>query len=347
MTRGSESSGEDCVDLSSLPPQDIYCTCLIRKVLCITVKELDRIRTEFVERVSVEILKQLLDALVSDGVFTDLEKESILEENKARANKARDLTSKVKKKGDEASRKMIRYLQIMDPMLSSELHLSLSFDPPAKQVVTMGVAGIGKTVLTQKFILDWAEDKTNQDIQFIFPFTFRELNVLKEEEFSLYQPPLDFHNIETLTDVKESTSVDVLLINLIRGNLLPPARLWITTRPAAANQIPPDCVGRVTEVRGFTDPQKEEYFRKRFRDEEQASRIISYIKPSRMEEIQQSLRTGRLSTVKMSPVQWSALVFVLLSSEKDLDVFDLKKYSHSEEAFLMLLPVVKASRKVL
>ncbi|CAI5670253.1 unnamed protein product [Oreochromis niloticus] len=187
-------------------------------------------------------------------------------------------------------------------------------DEPIRTVLTKGVAGIGKTVLTQKYTLDWAEDKANQDIRFIFPFTFRELNVLKEEKFSLVELvhhfftetkeagicsfedfqvvfifdgldecrlPLDFHKTTILTDPRKSTSVDVLLINLIRGKLLPSARLWITTRPAAANQIPPDCVGMVTEVRGFTDPQKEEYFRKRFRDEEQASRIISHIKTSR------------------------------------------------------------------
>ncbi|XP_039680530.1 NLR family CARD domain-containing protein 3-like [Perca fluviatilis] len=189
---------------------------------------------------------------------------------------------------------------------------SLGRDDPIRTVMTKGVAGIGKTVLTQKFTLDWAEDKANQDIQFTFPFTFRELNVLKEEKYSLVELvdrffsetkeagicrfeevvfifdgldecrlPLDFHNTEILTDVTESTSVDVLLTNLIRGKLLPSARLWITTRPAAANQIPPECVDKVTEVRGFNDPQKEEYFRKRFRDEEQASRIISHIKTSR------------------------------------------------------------------
>ncbi|XP_067357048.1 NACHT, LRR and PYD domains-containing protein 3-like [Channa argus] len=185
-------------------------------------------------------------------------------------------------------------------------------DGPIRRVMTKGVAGTGKTVLTQKFTLDWAEDKANQDIQFTFPLTFRELNVLKEKKFSLVELvhlffpetkgisrfeefqvvfifdgldecrlPLDFHNNEILTDVTESTSVDVLLTNLIRGKLLPSARLWITTRPAAANQIPPECVDMVIEVRGFTDPQKEEYFRKRFRDEEQASRIISHIKTSR------------------------------------------------------------------
>ncbi|CAI5657250.1 unnamed protein product [Oreochromis niloticus] len=194
------------------------------------------------------------------------------------------------------------------------LKASLGRDEPIRTVLTKGVAGTGKTVLTQKYTLDWAEDKANQHIQFIFPFTFRELNVLKEEKFSLVELvhhfftetkeagicsfedfqvvfifdgldecrlPLDFHNTTIITDPRKSTSVDVLLINLIRGKLLPSARLWITTRPAAANQIPPYCVGMVTEVRGFTDPQKEEYFRKRFRDEEQASRIISHIKTSR------------------------------------------------------------------
>uniref|UniRef100_A0A669E829 NACHT domain-containing protein n=1 Tax=Oreochromis niloticus TaxID=8128 RepID=A0A669E829_ORENI len=187
-------------------------------------------------------------------------------------------------------------------------------DEPIRTVLTKGVAGIGKTVLTQKYSLDWAEDKANQDIQFIFPFTFRELNVLKEEKFSLVELVhhffnqtnqsgicrledfqvvfildgldecrlnLDFNKTKILTETRKSTSLDELLTNLIRGNLLPSARLWITTRPAAANQIPPQCVDMVTEVRGFTDPQKEEYFRKRFRDEEQASRIISHIKKAR------------------------------------------------------------------
>ncbi|CAI5694739.1 unnamed protein product [Oreochromis niloticus] len=187
-------------------------------------------------------------------------------------------------------------------------------DEPIRTVLTKGVAGIGKTVLTQKYSLDWAEDKANQDIQFIFPFTFRELNVLKEKKFSLVELVyhffnqtnqsgicrledfqvvfildgldecrlnLDFNKTKILTETRKSTSLDELLTNLIRGNLLPSARLWITTRPAAANQIPPQCVDMVTEVRGFTDPQKEEYFRKRFRDEEQASRIISHIKKAR------------------------------------------------------------------
>uniref|UniRef100_A0A3P9DGR9 B30.2/SPRY domain-containing protein n=1 Tax=Maylandia zebra TaxID=106582 RepID=A0A3P9DGR9_9CICH len=166
-------------------------------------------------------------------------------------------------------------------------------DKPIRTVLTKGVAGIGKTFLTQKFTLDWTEDKTNQDIQFMFPFPFRELNSLKDRKFSLFKVvfifdgldecrlPLNFHITEILTDVTESTSVDVLLTNLIRGQLLPSAHIWITTRPAAANQIPAEYIDMVTEVRGFTDPQKEEYFRKRLRDKEEANTIISHIKTSR------------------------------------------------------------------
>ncbi|KAM6945809.1 NLR family CARD domain-containing protein 3-like [Aplochiton taeniatus] len=188
-------------------------------------------------------------------------------------------------------------------------------DKPIRTVLTKGVAGIGKTVCTQKFTLDWADGKTNKDIQFTLPLSFRELNLLKGMKCSFMELlykffvdmkeleatnfdkykivfvfdgldecrlPLDFQNNEIWTDVTKSTSLDVLLTNLIKGNLLPSAQLWITTRPAAANQIPPECVCLVTEVRGFTEPQKDMYFTKRFSGKENmASGVISHVKTSR------------------------------------------------------------------
>ncbi|KAG7477442.1 hypothetical protein MATL_G00069660, partial [Megalops atlanticus] len=183
-----------------------------------------------------------------------------------------------------------------------------------RTVMTKGIAGIGKTVSVQKFILDWAEEKANQDIHFIFPLSFRDLNLKKGREFSLMQLllryfpelkkiesaehgavkvlfifdgldecrlPLDFQNNEIWRDVTKPTSVDVLLTNLIKGNLFPSAVLWITSRPAAANRIPPECISQVTEIQGFDDPQKQEYFSKRISDQNLASRIISHVKSSR------------------------------------------------------------------
>ncbi|XP_053483791.1 NACHT, LRR and PYD domains-containing protein 3-like isoform X2 [Ictalurus furcatus] len=187
-------------------------------------------------------------------------------------------------------------------------------DKSIRRVLTKGVAGIGKTVSVQKFILDWTEGKANQDVTFMFPLPFRELNLMKQEHLSLMdllhhffpeirkleliicdsykvllifdgldecRLPLNFQKNERLCDVTESASVDVLLTNLIKGNLLPSALLWITSRPGAANQIPPECVDQVTEVRGFSDPQKEEYFRKRIRDRSLADKIIRHMKSSR------------------------------------------------------------------
>ncbi len=186
-------------------------------------------------------------------------------------------------------------------------------DKAIRTVLTKGVAGIGKTVSVQKFILDWAEGKENQDVQLIFPLPFREINLMKDKTLSLsdllhvFFPEtkemeissdeykvlfifdgldecrlsLDFKSKVNLCNISESASVDVLLMNLIVGNLLPSALIWITSRPAAADLVPSECVHRVTEVRGFNEPQKQEYFRKRISDQSLANTIISHLKSSR------------------------------------------------------------------
>ncbi|KAI3376883.1 hypothetical protein L3Q82_000139 [Scortum barcoo] len=100
----------------------------------------------------------------------------------------------------------------------------------------------GKTFSVQKFTLDWAEGLENQD-----KVTAEQLAVCKLlfifDGLDESRLSLDFYN--------------------------------------TANQIPPEYVDRLTEVRGFTDAQKEEYFRRRFSDEDLYSRIISHIKTSR------------------------------------------------------------------
>ncbi|KAK3517641.1 hypothetical protein QTP70_013766 [Hemibagrus guttatus] len=185
-------------------------------------------------------------------------------------------------------------------------------EKPIRTVLTKGVTGIEKTVSVQKFILDCAEGKANQDVHLIFPLPFRELNLMKDQKLSLMELlhicfmetketemsslekvlfifdgldecrfPLDFQNTLRVCDVTESASVQVLLINLNKGNLLPSALIWITSRPAAADHIPSECVHRVTEVRGFNDPQKEEYLRKRISDQSLANNIITHLKSLR------------------------------------------------------------------
>ncbi|XP_047678044.1 uncharacterized protein LOC113634383 isoform X14 [Tachysurus fulvidraco] len=185
-------------------------------------------------------------------------------------------------------------------------------EKPIRTVVTQGVAGIGKSICVQKIVLDWAEGKEYQDIKFIFPLPFRELNLKEKERCSLrdiiYQffpetkgmrftdkykvmfifdgldecrLPLTFHGNQKWTDVTEKTSLDTIMTNLIEGNLLKSALIWITTRPAAAAKIPAERVDRVTEVRGFNDEQKLEYFRKKISNKSLANRIIDHIKRSR------------------------------------------------------------------
>ncbi|XP_057706265.1 NACHT, LRR and PYD domains-containing protein 3-like [Corythoichthys intestinalis] len=200
---------------------------------------------------------------------------------------------------------------------------------PIRTLLTVGFAGIGKTFLVQKFVCDWASGNKNQDVHFIFPFTFRELNTDEGKNFTLaklircYVCESRHMSEETLNiilddlhksgirdyessrikilfvldgldeckfkmdlknemkvdlDVTEAYPLEILLAHIIKRNLLPCARVWITTRPATARDIPSDLIDSRTEVRGFNDSQRLEYFRKKFQNEE---RVIEHIRKTR------------------------------------------------------------------
>ncbi|KAI4876992.1 hypothetical protein NFI96_024178 [Prochilodus magdalenae] len=267
-----------------------------RRKLKSTLK--DRVK-RISEGISVQGHSAFLNEIYTELYITEAGAGEVDHEHEVRQSE----TAAIRPKGEDT---LIKYNNIFKPLPGR--------DKPIRTVLTKGVAGIGKTVCVQKFILDWTEGNANQDVHFIFPLPFRELNLMKEGQLSLMdllhrffpetrmlrlaepsiyrvmfifdgldecQLPLDFHHNEMLSDVTESGSLDVLLTNLIKGNLLPSALIWITSRPSAAYQIPPECVDQVIEVRGFSGPQKEEYFRRRIRDQTMASRIINHMKSSR------------------------------------------------------------------
>ncbi|XP_059407410.1 protein NLRC3-like [Carassius carassius] len=182
-----------------------------------------------------------------------------------------------------------------------------------RNVLTIGISGVGKTISVNKFILDWAEERENQDILFIFPLPFRRLKMIRtkcslmgllnkyffsdpEELSSLPEDdgkvmfifdgldechfPLSFKKGNSLTDVHKKTTVSKIVTNLIKRDLVSSALIWITSRPAAAGLIPRDYIDQVLEVRGFNDEQKEQYFINNS-SPEVAGNIIRHIRNSR------------------------------------------------------------------
>ncbi|XP_029901936.1 NACHT, LRR and PYD domains-containing protein 12-like [Myripristis murdjan] len=200
----------------------------------------------------------------------------------------------------------IKPVDIFKPWPGQEKHV--------RTILTQGIAGVGKTICVQKYVLSWAEGEENQDISLLFPLPFRELNPnMDGKDYSLmdllhqFFPeikqiktlgteskilfifdgldecllPLNFKHNKVLRDEAEPASLDVLITNLIAGDLLGNALVWITSRPAAASRIPRKHIHQWTEIRGFSNQQKEEYFKRRLCDENLADTVINHVKSSR------------------------------------------------------------------
>ncbi|KAM3859391.1 NLR family CARD domain-containing protein 3 [Diretmus argenteus] len=170
-----------------------------------------------------------------------------------------------------------------------QLGLAKLFDPltrvslPPRVSLTVGVAGIGKSTCVRHFIRQWSEGAICTDVSFVLPFTFWELNSFEKlsaerlvklafphltdpglvlsgscrtllilDGLDEFRCSLNFSDAAPCNDPKKEVSIDDLVTNIIRGNLLPDAAVWATSRPRVASVIPGGLVDRVTEIPGFS-----------------------------------------------------------------------------------------------
>ncbi|XP_043558887.1 NLR family CARD domain-containing protein 3-like isoform X2 [Chiloscyllium plagiosum] len=197
----------------------------------------------------------------------------------------------------------LSYIEILTPTCGD--------GKPHRIIVTKGIAGVGKTVCVEKLIHDWAAGSTLSEFDFIFLFSFCKLNMLSERSLNLVQllqhyyphlehceeiltsksvkslyifdgldeslQSLDFEKQLACYDENELMSLGSLLTNLIRGNLHSSASVWITTRPAALGQIPLCYVDRLTEIKGFCEQQKKDFFHKKYENRHLAEKMIAIV----------------------------------------------------------------------
>ncbi|KAM5299640.1 NACHT, LRR and PYD domains-containing protein 3 [Ctenodactylus gundi] len=192
------------------------------------------------------------------------------------------------------------------------LRLEALFDPedepaaPVRTVVVQGAAGIGKTMLARKVMLDWASGRLFQGrFDYVFYIHCREVNLAARHSLGDLmagccadaRPPLErmvraparllflldgFDELQGAFDASErgaarcqdwrqAARADALLGGLIRGWLLPGASLLVTTRPVALEKLRHLLERpRHVEVRGFPPARRREYFLRFFPEEVQA-----------------------------------------------------------------------------
>nr|XP_020823481.1 LOW QUALITY PROTEIN: NACHT, LRR and PYD domains-containing protein 3-like [Phascolarctos cinereus] len=199
------------------------------------------------------------------------------------------------------------------------LMVTALFDPDEKTgvhpktVVLQGPAGIGKTTLARKVMLDWAEGNLFQDrFHYVFYISCREMNQLVKREISLadlvandwpglqvpmieimshpeqllfivdgldeLKFPCDEHRYDLCKDWKRQWPVNILLSSLLRKVMLPEASLLITARLTALGKFSSLLeTPRHVEILGFSEEERKEYFYRFFRDEDLAQRAFSLI----------------------------------------------------------------------
>lgn len=195
-----------------------------------------------------------------------------------------------------------------------------STDGRIRSILMRGISGCGKSTAVRKFVSDWAHGRTHQHIDFVFPLHLCELNMLHDRKLSLielldllfpkllkpetlegsqilfiwdglgeFRFTLKFKRTKTCTDPVTAVSVGCMLVNLLKGNLLPSAQILVTSRLKDAGLIPPEYIQRVVELHGLDDLQWEELIRSEVRDQNVAARATVHVKSSRSLYIMRSL----------------------------------------------------------
>ncbi|XP_029628464.1 NACHT, LRR and PYD domains-containing protein 3-like [Salmo trutta] len=169
---------------------------------------------------------------------------------------------------------------------------SLLSVPGDNMTLLSGVAGSGKTTVVIRLVNEWARDSDSQKI--VLSLSFRELNLLSEPQslqelllvhYSHLKPvlarvvdsqpgrillildgldefrfPLDFERSPKCSDPERRLGIGEMVVNLIKGHLLPGISILVTSRPHAVSKVPPLLVTQLYSVLGFSTDQQRHYF---------------------------------------------------------------------------------------
>ncbi|XP_046719578.1 NLR family CARD domain-containing protein 3 [Silurus meridionalis] len=173
-----------------------------------------------------------------------------------------------------------------------DIYQSLLSDSGNGVALLSGVAGSGKTTVIKRLVQEWAMDADTQKI--VLPLSFRELSlitipqslqVLLSDHYSHLKPilpelmtskqgqillildgldefsfPLDFERTPKCSDPERELPVGAMIVNLIKGILLPDIAILLTSRPHAVAKVPQLLVNRFYNVLGFSPAQQQQYF---------------------------------------------------------------------------------------